>query len=241
MTEKKPKKIQHSKKLSSPQSKSHATTATEAEVVALEGAEVTAPRKMLHLRPKTFGIILMVTGFIGLLASIELTLDKINVLKDPNFSPVCNFNPIFSCQSVMLSNQAEVAGIPNTLFGLIGFAMVIAIGAAIIAGGRLSKRFWQLWMLGMAGGFVMMLYLIFQSIYRLGTLCVFCMTTWAILLPLIWYSLLWALQHQYISVPKRWEKATHIMRREHVGVLLLIYAVIVFLIVNHFWYYFKTL
>lgn len=206
-----------------------------------EAAEDVAPHKMLRLSGIKFAIILIVTGLIGLFASVQLTLDKIHVLEDPNFQPVCNFNPIFSCESVMLSTQAEIAGIPNTIVGLIGFPMVIAIGAAILAGGKFHKRFWQLWMLGMAGGFVMMAYLIFQSVYRLGTLCLFCMTTWAALMPLLWYSLQWGLQHKYIPVPAKLEKVARFIRREHLTLLIFAYIVVVFLIVNHFWYYFKTL
>lgn len=206
-----------------------------------DGAEVNTAQKKLNLTALKFGIILIVTGIIGLFASVQLTLDKIHVLEDPSFQPVCNFNPIFSCESVMLSTQAEVAGIPNTLFGLVGFAMVIAIGAAIIAGGKFHRRFWQLWMLGMAGGLFMMGYLIFQSIYRLGTLCLFCMITWAALMPLIWYSFQWGLQHRYLPVPKQLNKVANFVRREHLTLLLMAYVFVVFLIVNHFWYYFKTL
>lgn len=211
------------------------------EAVVGAAAHDKAPQRQLHLSSRVFGIILGITGSIGLAASIELTLDKIRVLEDPTFQPVCNFNPIFSCKSVMVSNQAELMGIPNTIFGIIGFSMVIAIGAALIAGGKFHKRFWQLWMLGMLGGLVMMSYLIFQSIYRLGTLCVFCMTTWATLLPLIWYSVLWGLQNRYIPVPARLAGVVRFVRREHLTLLIAVYIAIAFLIVNHFWYYFKTL
>lgn len=214
---------------------------TDQESIIEKIEDVIVPRKMLKLKPYIFAAILIVTGLIGLFASLELTIDKINVLKDPSYNPVCNINPIFSCKSVMVSNQAEVMGIPNTIFGLIGFSAVITIGAAILAGAKFHKRFWQLWSIGMSAGLVMMLYLIFQSIYRLGTLCLFCMATWAALLPLLWYSLLWNLQHGNIPTPKRIEKLVQFIRREHLSILILLYLVIGFLIVNHFWYYFKTL
>jgi uncharacterized membrane protein len=224
-----------------PRAKAPLKAEPKQETILEEVAEVIAPHKMLRLKPYVFALILIITGVIGLFAAFELTVDKIHVLKDPSYHPIFNINPVFSCKSVMQSNQAEVAGIPNTMFGLIGFSMVIAIGAAILAGAKFHKRFWQLWMLGMAAGAGMMLYLMYQSIYRLGTLCLFCMTTWAVLLPLIWYSLLWNLQHGNIPTPKRLEGLVRFMRRDHLSILVLIYLVLIFLIVNHFWYYFKTL
>lgn len=197
--------------------------------------------KILHLKPSVFGTLLIVVGIVGLIASFALTMDKFHVLKNPEYQPICNINPILSCKSVMVSNQAEFLGVPNTIFGLIGFSMVIAIGAALLAGAKMHKRFWQLWLVGMAGGTVMMFYLMFQSIYRLETLCIFCMATWSVLLPMIWYSFLWALQHGYVPVHKKLERLVIFIRREHLSILILFYLIIIFLIVNQFWYFFKTL
>lgn len=215
--------------------------ATSQESVVEKVVDVLVPPRMLQLKSWVFGLILMVTGSIGLLASFALTVEKIHVLKDPNYNPICNINPILSCQSVMTSSQAELYGIPNTIFGLIGFSMVIAIGAALVAGGRFHKRFWQLWMIGMAGGLVMMVYLIFQSIYRLEKLCPFCMATWAALLPMLWYSYLWAVQHDIVATPRALHRVVQFMRREHLSLLIVVYMFLIVFIVNHFWYYFKTL
>lgn len=196
----------------------------------------------LSLTPFKFGIVLIITGVVGIFTSLTLTIDKIHVLKDPSYVPNCNINPVFSCKSVMESSQAEVFGaVPNTLFGLIGFAAVLTVGAVLLAGAQMHRRFWQLWGLGMVGGFGFMVYLIFQSVYRLGTLCLYCMTTWAILLPLIWYSVLWLFERGYIAVPKRFEGAVQIARKDHVSILLAAYLIVLVLIVQHFWYFFKTL
>lgn len=198
-------------------------------------------RKLFVLTPRVFATILIVTGLIGLMASFVLTLDKIHVLKDPSYNPLCNINPIFSCGSVMKSKQAEIAGMPNTIIGLVGFPMVITVAAVLLSGGKMHKRFWQLWMLGMLFGMGGFLYLFIQSVYSLKTLCVYCMSTWAALLPLIWYSLLWNLQEGYITAPKRLQKVVTFMRREHLGILVLVYLIIAMLIVHRFWYFFSTL
>lgn len=198
-------------------------------------------RKFLNLSPRTFAIIVIITGVIGLIASFVLTVDKIHVLKDPSYSPACNINPIFSCGSVMKSKQAEVLGAPNTVFGLVGFAAVVTVGFAILAGAKLQAWFWRLWMVGMLFGTGGLMYLFFQSVFRLKTLCVYCMSTWAALLPLIWYSLLWCLERGYVPTPQRLRKVVDFMRSEHLSILVGVYLAIIVTIVHQFWYFFKTL
>lgn len=228
-------------KKNTPVTKARPARIVREETVIEKIEDVIVPHKMLNLKPYVFGLILVITGIIGIFTSFELTVDKIHVLKDPTFQPVCNINPVFSCKSVMTSSQAELFGVPNTVFGLIGFSAVATIGVAMMFGARMNKLFWRFWMAGMVGGLAFMLYLMFQSIYRLGTLCLFCMTTWAALIPLIWYSLLWSLQHGYIPTPPKLESVVRFIRREHLSLMIVVYLVVIGLIVNHFWYYFKTL
>lgn len=204
-------------------------------------AEALVPKRMPHLSTRAFAIILIVTGVIGLVASFVLTADKIHVLRDPNYNPLCNINPIFSCGSVMKSSQAQVWGIPNTVFGLVGFSMVLAVAATLLAGARMKAWFWRCWMLGMVAGLGGFLYLFIQSVFNLKTLCVYCMSTWAALLPLIWYSLIWSLQNGYLPIPKRAESLARFIRKEHLSLLLLAYLTIIAIIVTKFWYFFKTL
>lgn len=81
---------------------------------------------------RPFALLLVIGGALGLFASAVLTLDKIRLLKDPSYVPNCNINPIISCGSIMRSDQAEAFGFPNSLLGLAGFAVVIAIGAGLL-------------------------------------------------------------------------------------------------------------
>ena len=75
-----------------------------------------------------FGVGLVVLGVIGLLAAFTLTVDKFRLLEDPSFVPSCNLNPVLSCGSVMVTDQASAFGFPNPLLGLIGVRIVIIAG-----------------------------------------------------------------------------------------------------------------
>lgn len=189
---------------------------------------------------KVFPLILIITGFLGLLASFMLTVDKIHVLKDPNYTPACDINPIFSCGSVMSQPQAEIAGIPNTLVGVIAFPVIIAIGAAMYFGARYNKYFWRLFQLGALGGLAGAGYLFFQGVYRIGVVCPWCALTWVTVLALNLYLLVWNWRYGFIPVPKRLTKVNEFLQANHLGVLISIYLLIIVLILKRFWYFFGT-
>ena len=147
--------------------------------------------------------ILIVCGIIGLAASFMLTADKIHLLKDPSFDPVCNINPLFSCLSVMKTEQAEVFGLPNTLFGIIGFTAIITVGVMLKAGASAAKWFWQLFNLGSAGGIAAVAYLFYQSTYTIGAICPFCVAVWAVTIPIFIYATLYNFETGYLKVPAK--------------------------------------
>ncbi len=190
------------------------------------------------LSTQWFSWLLIVVGIVGLFSSTVLTLDKIHVLKDPAYNPACNINPIFSCGSVMQTKQAEIAGVPNTLVGLVSFPVLITVGAMMLFGARMNRRFWQVFQLGILGGLGMVIYLFFQGVYRINALCIYCLATWVVILPLVWYTTLWNLANGYIVLPKKIAGFKDWAIRHHIDVMIVVYIVLLAAILNHFWYYF---
>lgn len=193
------------------------------------------------LSTKWFSVLLIIVGAVGMIASVQLTIDKIHVLKDPNFDPACNINPIFSCGSVMKTKQAEIAGVPNTLVGLATFPVLITIGAVMLFGARMNRRFWQLFQLGVLGGLGMVIYLFFQGVYRINALCIYCVATWVAMIPLVWYTTLWNLENRHIQLPQKYESVKNWAIRHHGDVILGVYVLMAVAILEHFWYYFGPL
>lgn len=136
------------------------------------------------------GILLAIGSAIALLASFQLSLDKIRLLENPDYDPACNFSILMSCKSVINSEQGAAFGFPNPFIGLIGYGIVIAIGVAAASGVRFPRWYWVGTLLGMtfAAGFVH--WLAFQSIFEIQVLCPWCMVVWAATIPMFWYTLL---------------------------------------------------
>jgi len=130
--------------------------------------------------------ILVVGGIIGIFASIELIIQKIAVLSDPDFVPNCDINPILSCGSVISTEQASLFGFPNPVLGVIGFTIVIMFGALLFAGVELPRLMWLGLNFGAFAGMVFVIWLVSQSLYAIGALCPWCMVVWAVTIPIFW-------------------------------------------------------
>ncbi len=127
----------------------------------------------------------LIAGVAGLIASMALTIDKFKLLINPHYVPSCNINPIVSCGSVMTTPQASVLGFPNPLLGIIGFTVVLATGVLAVSKVALPQWYWIGLTVGTLVGAVMVHWLIFQSLYRIGALCPYCMVVWSITIPLL--------------------------------------------------------
>lgn len=133
--------------------------------------------------------ILIVGGVIGLIAAFELTLEKFRVLSDPDYVPSCDINPVLSCGSVIVTEQAELFGFPNPVMGLVGFTIVITLGVLTAAGVDLPRWVWWGLNAGALAGFIFVQWLIWQSLYSIGALCPWCMVVWSVTGPIfVWVT-----------------------------------------------------
>lgn len=139
---------------------------------------------------RLYAIGLIVFGAIGVYMSVLIMYDKIKLMEDTSFVPACTFNSVFSCTDVMQSEQALAFVIPNPFIGMVGFGVVLAIGAAILAGAKFRSWFWYGFLAGLifAAGFVH--WMAYQAVYEIQALCLYCMVVWAATLPLFLMTLM---------------------------------------------------
>jgi uncharacterized membrane protein len=185
--------------------------------------------------------LLLLCGLIGFLASLILSIEKFDALKNPHYVPVCNLNPIFSCSTVSGSTQAEAFGFYNPFLGLGAYAALAAVGLALLAGAKFKRWFWQATQAGMLFAIGFITWLQFEALYRIGALCLFCMVAWAVTMPAFWYTTLYNLDESNIKLPNRLKTVGSFARRHHGDILLVWFLVLIGLILKRFWYYFGNL
>jgi len=191
-----------------------------------------------HERPLAIGLVL--GGLIGLIASGVLLVERILLAEDSGYVPTCSINPVLSCGNVMESAQASLLGFPNPIIGVAAFPVVLATGAAMLAGARLARWYWLGLQAGVTLAFAFVTWLVFQSLYRIGALCPYCMVVWAVVIPLFWYVTARNASAGVLGASPGGRPAgvLHDWRGPLVfGTFLLV----VLLILERFWFYWSTL
>ncbi|MDT0449839.1 vitamin K epoxide reductase family protein [Streptomyces hesseae] len=173
----------------------------------LDGTERDGPGRGGVGASRAFALLLVITGAMGLLASWVITLDKIELLKDPNFKPGCSLNPIVSCGSIMQSKQAEAFGFPNPMLGLVCYGAIIAIGLALLSGARFPRWYWLGMEAGCLFGVGFVTWLQYQSLYVIGSLCLWCCLAWVATILMFWYVTVQNVRHGFIPAPDGFKRA----------------------------------
>ena len=144
----------------------------------------TGPARGVPVTPVAAWLVFL-GGVVGLAASVTLTVEKIRLLADSGYVPSCNLNPVLSCGSVMATRQASEFGFPNPILGIVGFTVVLVSGVLAVAKVPLPRWYWAGLTAGTLVGAGFVHWLIFQSLYRIGALCPYCMVVWSVTIPLL--------------------------------------------------------
>lgn len=164
------------------------------------------------------------------MASFFLMLNTISLIENPQTDLPCNINPFISCGDAILSKQGQIFGFPNPLLSIISFSMLLATGLMLLAGGRAHKLYWQLVNLGLLGSIIFVLWFFYQSLYQLGTLCLFCLVVWVVTWPLFLYTTIWNYREKHLLE----NTALRFLSKNHITILILVYALGIILILFKF-------
>lgn len=183
---------------------------------------------------------LLVGGAVGLLAAGVLLVERFRLAEDSGYVPSCSVNPVLSCGSVMESPQASVFGFPNPIIGVAAFPLLLATGAALLAGACVARWFWLGLQVGVVAGVGFVAWLIAQSLYGIGALCPYCMVVWAVVIPTFWAVTARNLAAGVLGMgaARRWGS---LVVAWQVPAIVATYLVVLALVGQRFWSYWSTL
>lgn len=186
------------------------------------------------MKNKTLLIPTIVLALISLISATQLTLEEIQLWKNPDYVPSCSWNPIFSCQGPMSSWQASAFGVPNPIIGMVGFALVILIAftASFV---KLPKWYWTAYLVGISLATILIGWLITQTLYVIGALCVYCMIVWVCMFPLFWLTLSFYIEKFY---PTSWAR---FIPRFKIPLIIATYGTVLLMVYTRFQDFFNFL
>ncbi|MDQ5973613.1 MAG: hypothetical protein QG661_822 [Actinomycetota bacterium] len=118
---------------------------------------------------------MLASSIIGLIASLVLSIEALELAKDPFADLSCNINAVLSCGTVGSSWQASLLGFPNAYLGLIAEPVVITIAVAALGGVRFPRWFMNSAQVVYSIGLLFAYWLFYQSFFVIGALCPWCL------------------------------------------------------------------
>ena len=142
------------------------------DAVASAGTDEVAPAKVRH---RGAYLEMLISSFLGLAASLVLSIDAVVLAADPNAGLSCNISETISCAKVGITWQANLLGFPNAFLGLIAEPVVITIAVAGLGGVRFPRWFMNSAMAVYAVGLGFAYWLFFQAYFVIGAMCPWCL------------------------------------------------------------------
>ncbi len=188
------------------------------------------------LKPDTFLAYWMaVLAVIGLSAAVILSIEKVELLANPNHIASCSLSPIVSCSPVIASHQASAFGFANSFIGIFGFTAVFTAAMTILAGAaKLSKVWWRTLLGGIIFGAGFCTWLIHEGVFEIGKLCLYCMMVWLVTFALLWLVMAYCIANKYISLGGRLNKLLS-YKYEFITVTYLVIFMLLFAKWSDYW------
>ena len=120
-------------------------------------------------------------------------------------------------------------------------SIVLVYAVLILAGVTLPRWVFVGAAIGSLLGFVFVNWLAFQSLYRIGALCPYCMAVWVVVIPTFWYTALRQARTSTLIADSPAAGAVRLASEYHGVILTSWYLIIAALITKRFWDYWTTL
>ena len=131
---------------------------------------------------------MLVGSILSLVASFVLSVEALQLAKNPDASLSCSVNVILNCATVAKHPSAEMLGFPNSFLGMIAEPVVITVAIAGLAGIKFPRRFMFTAQIFYTLGLIYALVLFSISFFVIQALCPWCLLVTATTL-FVWFAI----------------------------------------------------
>ena len=118
---------------------------------------------------------MLVGAILSLIASFVLSVEAIELARNPNAVLTCSVNAIINCATVASHPSATIFGFPNSFLGLLAEPVVITVAIAGLSGVKFPRKFMLVAQICYTLGFLFAYYLLYVSMFIIQALCPWCL------------------------------------------------------------------
>lgn len=158
---------------------------------------------------------MLVGSILSLIASFVLSVEAIELARNPDAVLSCSINTFLNCATVGLHPSAHLFGFPNAFLGLIAEPIVMTVAIAGLAGVKFPRAFMFTAQIFYTLGFIFAYYLLFVSMFVIGTLCPWCLVV-TVTTTFVWFSITrYNIRENNLYLPKKLsEKAQKFINKD---------------------------
>ena len=159
---------------------------------------------------------MLVGASLSLLAAFVLSVESLQLAKNPDAALSCSVNIVLNCATVAKHPSAEMFGFPNSFFGMIAEPVVITVAIAGLAGIRFPRKFMFAAQVGYSLGLLYALYLFSVSFFVIQALCPWCLLV-TLTTILVWFAITrYNIREKNLYLPKRIQSSLDsVIRRDY--------------------------
>lgn len=131
---------------------------------------------------------MLIGAILSLVAAFVLSVESIELAKDPDATLSCSLNVVVNCATVAKTWQANLLGFPNSFFGMIAEPIVITVAIAGLAGVTFPRKFMFAAELFYTAGLAFAFWLFYESFFVIQVLCPWCLLVTATTL-FVWFAI----------------------------------------------------
>ena len=152
---------------------------------------------------------MLVGAIFSLIASFVLSVESLQLAKNPDANLSCSVNIVLNCATVAKHPTAEMFGFPNSFLGMIAEPIVITVAIAGLAGIKFPRRFMFTAQIFYTIGFIYAYVLFYISMFIIQALCPWCLLV-TLTTTFVWFAITrYNIRENNLYLPAHLQKRAH--------------------------------